>query len=290
MRDASGAVIRTYEDEAFRASAPGQYVLAAVEAPLYGSARLGSERTRIRVRFTGAGGSLNPPPGRRRGGTVYELSNRLGNVLATVSDIAAVEPVANAEAGTGEAAARVTTASDYYPFGLSVAGRTYEPVLGGSAYADVVAEYRYGFNGKEHDMSWGGLGIQDYGFRLYVPGIGRFLSVDPLTRSYPYYTPYQFAGNRPIQAIDLDGLEEHKVTGIDGEEGTIHGPYQDPQSQADNGEVTVAYIKSDVVYTESRDGSSRSVTAASRNEAPSFALGGLHGTYENGRCQLAKKL
>lgn len=35
----------------------------------------------------------------------------------------------------------------------------------------------------------------------------RFLSVDPLTRSFAYYTPYQYAGNTPIQAIDLDGLE-----------------------------------------------------------------------------------
>lgn len=33
------------------------------------------------------------------------------------------------------------------------------------------------------------------------------LSVDPLTKSYPWYTPYQFAGNMPIVAIDLDGLE-----------------------------------------------------------------------------------
>ncbi|MCZ8023620.1 MAG: hypothetical protein O9294_17785 [Cytophagales bacterium] len=33
------------------------------------------------------------------------------------------------------------------------------------------------------------------------------LSVDPLTRSYPELTPYQFASNTPIQAIDLDGLE-----------------------------------------------------------------------------------
>ncbi len=39
----------------------------------------------------------------------------------------------------------------------------------------------------------------------------RFLSVDPLTKSYPYYTPYQFAGNKPIIAIDLDGLEEKIV-------------------------------------------------------------------------------
>ena len=33
------------------------------------------------------------------------------------------------------------------------------------------------------------------------------LSVDPLTKSYPMLTPYQFASNRPIDGIDLDGKE-----------------------------------------------------------------------------------
>ena len=36
--------------------------------------------------------------------------------------------------------------------------------------------------------------------------------MDPLTASYPWYTPYQFAGNTPIWAIDLDGLEEAFAT------------------------------------------------------------------------------
>ena len=35
----------------------------------------------------------------------------------------------------------------------------------------------------------------------------RFLSVDPIGRKFPELTPYQFASNRPIDAIDLDGLE-----------------------------------------------------------------------------------
>jgi len=35
----------------------------------------------------------------------------------------------------------------------------------------------------------------------------RFLSVDPIASQYPELTPYQFAGNMPIRAIDLDGLE-----------------------------------------------------------------------------------
>jgi len=74
-------------------------------------------------------------------------------------------------------------------------------------------DYSYGFNGKLNDNDVKGDGTQyDYGFRAYDPRLGKFLSVDPLTNSYPWYTPYQFAGNMPIVAIDLDGLEEYVVT------------------------------------------------------------------------------
>ena len=92
--------------------------------------------------------------------------------------------------------ATVVSAVDYYPFGSSMAGRKYNQ-----------GSYRYGFNGKEEDKEWGSQMIQDYGFRIYNPTIGKFLSVDPLTADYPYYTPYQFSGNMPIKFIDLDGLE-----------------------------------------------------------------------------------
>jgi len=79
------------------------------------------------------------------------------------------------------------------------------PGRGGSSEA-----YRYGFNGKEKDDEgeFGSITNYDYGFRIYNPAIGKFLSVDPLTAQYPFYTPYQFAGNKPIVAVDLDGLEE----------------------------------------------------------------------------------
>ena len=78
------------------------------------------------------------------------------------------------------------------------------------------ASYRFGFNGKEkdNDGEWGNSTHYDYGFRIYDPSIARFLSVDPLTKSYPWYTPYQFAGNMPTQAIDLDGLEPVVEKGI----------------------------------------------------------------------------
>jgi len=39
--------------------------------------------------------------------------------------------------------------------------------------------------------------------------IGRFFAVDPLTAKYPHYTPYSFSGNRVLDAIELEGLEEH---------------------------------------------------------------------------------
>lgn len=43
--------------------------------------------------------------------------------------------------------------------------------------------------------------------RIYNPGLGKFLSVDPLTAKYPNLTPYQFGSNRPVDGIDRDGAE-----------------------------------------------------------------------------------
>jgi RHS repeat-associated protein len=84
-----------------------------------------------------------------------------------------------------------------HPFGMLMPGRSYSSTA-----------YKYGFNGKEKDDEVSGTGNQyDYGFRIYNPRIGKFLSVDPLTESYPWLTPYQFAENCPIQFIDIDGLE-----------------------------------------------------------------------------------
>jgi RHS repeat-associated protein len=72
-------------------------------------------------------------------------------------------------------------------------------------------KYRYGFNGKEKSDEVSGDGnIYDYGFRIYNPRIAKFLSVDPLSDKYPFYTPYQFAGNSPILSLDIDGLEGDK--------------------------------------------------------------------------------
>ena len=76
----------------------------------------------------------------------------------------------------------------------------------GRNYSVANTNYRYGFNGKENDNDIEN-SMQDYGMRIYDGRLGRFLSVDPLTPKYPFLTPYQFGSNRPIDGIDLDGLE-----------------------------------------------------------------------------------
>ncbi|MBK7964784.1 MAG: RHS repeat-associated core domain-containing protein [Bacteroidetes bacterium] len=99
--------------------------------------------------------------------------------------------------------ANILSAQDYYPFGMLMPTR-----------GVTTKEYRFAFNGKENDNEVKGTGNQqDYGFRIYDPRLGRFLSIDPLTKEFPWYTPYQFAGNNPIWAKDLDGLEEDIVVG-----------------------------------------------------------------------------
>jgi RHS repeat-associated protein len=92
----------------------------------------------------------------------------------------------------------VLTATDYYPFGMEMPGRKYNP-----------QGYRYGFNGKENDRSgeWGLGLVQDYGARIYSPGLGRWLSTDPLEAKYPMYSPYVGMGDNPMVFIDADGKE-----------------------------------------------------------------------------------
>ena len=77
---------------------------------------------------------------------------------------------------------------------------------------DVGSGYRYGFNGKEKDKETSGTSTYDYGFRIYNPALSRFLSVDPLSREYPWNSSFAFAENSPIEFIDLDGLEKFKIS------------------------------------------------------------------------------
>ena len=54
---------------------------------------------------------------------------------------------------------------------------------------------------------------QDFGERLYFSRIGRLPTIDPLVAKYPYYSPYSFAGNMGVNAVDANGLEPIVVNG-----------------------------------------------------------------------------
>lgn len=83
----------------------------------------------------------------------------------------------------------------------------------GRKFVQGVMKYRYAFNGKEKsDEVYGEGNVYDYGFRIYDPRLGKFLSVDPLQKQFPWLTPYQFSANSPILFIDLDGREpQHHI-------------------------------------------------------------------------------
>ena len=60
------------------------------------------------------------------------------------------------------------------------------------------------------------------GARMYMPEIGRFLSVDPLAEAFPTQSPYNFALNNPINFRDPSGLAPEKEKG-DRVLGTAYG-------------------------------------------------------------------
>ena len=66
--------------------------------------------------------------------------------------------------------------------------------------------YRYGFNGmdKDNEINVNG-GSYDFGARIYDSRLGRWLSLDPLMKSYPELSSYIGMGSCPILYKDVDG-------------------------------------------------------------------------------------
>ncbi|MBO9204509.1 MULTISPECIES: RHS repeat domain-containing protein [Niastella] len=202
VRDASGNVMSVYESGR---PAVNNGHLTQSELHLYGSSRLGLLRRSLDLTKDYAAADTTMPllgtalsVNFGRGNKLFELSNHLGNVLVTLNDKKLGVSTNNTTIDYFNP--QIVSAQDYYPFGMLQPGRSFN--AGG---------YRYGFNGKENDNEVKGEGEQqDYGMRVYDTRLGRFLSVDPLSEKYPFYTPYQFAGNSPILSIDIDGLEGDK--------------------------------------------------------------------------------
>lgn len=136
-------------------------------------------------------------------------NNHLGNVRGVVSDL----KTAVQDGDELKNDADVLAYYNYYPFGLQMHGRynPTDPVGNGG--------YRFGFQGEEKDDEISGSTGTHYAFkyRMYDARIGKFFSVDPLVKKYPYWSPYAFSGNRVIDMVELEGLEPAEPGSSDGQ-------------------------------------------------------------------------
>jgi len=112
--------------------------------------------------------------------------------------------------------------------GNRVAFEEYHP-FGTSSYRTGSMPLRYRYCGKERDEE---SGLYYYGMRYYVPWLCRFISVDPLKDKYPYKSTYDYAENRPISGIDLDGLEYVNKTEYTSHDPNLIGPPSQDQSRS----------------------------------------------------------
>lgn len=101
-------------------------------------------------------------------------------------------------------ALQVDQATDYYPFGLSIAGLSYQkPKLN----SNDPAKNKILFQGQEMQDDFG-LNWYQFKYRMHDPATGRFTTIDPLAAQYAYNSPYAFAENALIRYRELEGLEK----------------------------------------------------------------------------------
>ena len=126
----------------------------------------------------------------------YYLKDHLGNTRVRFKD--------------NNGVAEILEATDYYPFGMTMAMQTSE------------GTNKYLYNGKElQDDNLGNgtnLDWYDYGARMYDPALGRFHTQDAFAEKYYDFSPYQYGANNPICNIDVNGdsiwytMEDNVIT------------------------------------------------------------------------------
>lgn len=163
-----------------------------------------------------------------------EKVNHLGNVLNVVTD----RKLAMSDNNPNPSLAKVSyftsdvvSYSDYLPFGQLMPNRHGE-----------VGDYRYGFQGQLHDDELkGDDNSVNFEYRMHDPRIGRFFSIDPLSKQYPHYTPYSFSGNKVIHCRELEGMEE--ITAI--KKGDVYVLIWDISARKRGEGGTILYVTDD---------------------------------------------
>jgi insecticidal toxin complex protein TccC len=106
----------------------------------------------------------------------YSLDNHLGSATLEL-----------------DGAAQLLTYEEYYPYGGTAVW---------AAKSEIEAKYKtIRYSGKERDAS----GLYYYGFRYYVPWIGRWLNPDP-AGTVDGLNLFRMVGNNPVSRQDLTGL------------------------------------------------------------------------------------
>ncbi len=155
---------------------------------MYGSARLGMYQPEKVVT------SVSTDSKQREvgywGKQIFELSNHLGNILATITDKKL--QVSTNNSSTSYFEADVQSVQDYYAFGMQMPGRKSS---GG---------YRYGFNTQERSTE---INENSYTaeFWQYDSRIGRRWNIDPVVK--PNESPYATFANSPIWLTDHNGKD-----------------------------------------------------------------------------------
>src|SRR5690606_28501049 len=114
---------------------------------------------------------------------IYQYKDHLGNVRLSYKD-------------NGDGKPEVTDSNDYYPFGMNfIRNEEEDAVFGAGSYVN------YKYNRKELQET----GMYDYGWRHYMPDIGRWNGMDQLSELYFATSPYAYVANNPVLRIDVDG-------------------------------------------------------------------------------------
>lgn len=113
---------------------------------------------------------------------IYQYKDHLGN--------ARVSYLKNA---IGEI--EVIDQNDYYPFGMNHIRPDKPSYFGYGSFTN------YKYNGKELQEN----GIYDYGWRQYMPDLGKWNGMDQMSEMYHDNSPYGYVLNNPIRFADPDG-------------------------------------------------------------------------------------
>ncbi|MGB7499174.1 MAG: RHS repeat-associated core domain-containing protein [Moheibacter sp.] len=130
---------------------------------------------------------------------VYNYTDHLGNVRLSYAK----------DPQTGNL--KILDESHYYPFGLKhqeyqANGFTTNPIQGVIIAPVANNPFKYKFQNQELQDEFG-LNWYSFKWRNYMPDIGRFFNIDPLSDSYAYQSVYNFSENKVIAGVELEGLE-----------------------------------------------------------------------------------